>query len=235
MTDNGAPRKKLPPYVPYRTFINFIDGLRIALPQIIDRSLMKSMSGTTQGQVISALEYLGLITDTGEVTEKMGRLVNSEGAEREQTQKEIIKSGYAFLFEDDGFQIKRATQQQLDGLFSQEGVSGDTLRKAVTFFIKASKDAKITLSPHVTKARISKSSPAKPGKKTTQKKNKASSNSDAPKEEDVRQEDISLEKILLSKFPAFNPSWEPEVQVKWFDGFDKLMERVKSKGENGIA
>lgn len=36
--------------------------------------------------------------------------------------------------------------------------------------------------------------------------------------------DTPLEKLLLSKFPSFDPVWTSEVQVKWFDGFNKLLD-----------
>lgn len=54
-------KKKLPPYLPYRTLRSFLDNMKVALPNRIDRSLMPTMSGAMQSQLIGALEYLRLI------------------------------------------------------------------------------------------------------------------------------------------------------------------------------
>ena len=51
----------LPPYVAYRTFRSFIQLLSPAVPGRIDRSLMASMSGASQSQLIHALRCLRLI------------------------------------------------------------------------------------------------------------------------------------------------------------------------------
>ncbi|MCX6702884.1 MAG: DUF5343 domain-containing protein, partial [Candidatus Wolfebacteria bacterium] len=138
--------KKLPPYVPYKTLINFLESLKIALPQRIDRSLMASMSGSLQGQLMLALEYLDLITDNGVPTEKLNRLVHSEDAEYQRELREIITSSYRFLFED-GLQLARATASQLRERFDQTGAKGDTLDRCLRFFLSIAGAAGLELSP----------------------------------------------------------------------------------------
>jgi hypothetical protein len=32
--------------------------------------------------------------------------------------------------------------------------------------------------------------------------------------------------VLIEKFPNFDPAWPPEVQVKWFEGFERLLEAL---------
>ena len=32
---------------------------------------------------------------------------------------------------------------------------------------------------------------------------------------------------LMDKFPAFDPSWSPEIQTKWFEAFAKMQDMVK--------
>lgn len=44
-------------------------------------------------------------------------------------------------------------------------------------------------------------------------------------------EDLRLQ--LLDKFPALNPSWPPEVQGKWLDGFNKLLDLCGPKNAGG--
>ncbi|MDD4465958.1 MAG: hypothetical protein PHY25_04705, partial [Dehalococcoidales bacterium] len=55
-------RRQLPPYVSYRSFWNFLDRLREAVPARIDRSYWgDKFSGSTGTQLMGALRYLGLI------------------------------------------------------------------------------------------------------------------------------------------------------------------------------
>ena len=34
---------------------------------------------------------------------------------------------------------------------------------------------------------------------------------------------MSWQQMLLAKFPSFDPAWSTEVQAKWFDAFERLM------------
>ena len=55
-------QKRLPPYVSYRTFQAFVDGLQQVIPARIDRSYWgERSSGSTGTQLMSALRFLGLI------------------------------------------------------------------------------------------------------------------------------------------------------------------------------
>jgi hypothetical protein len=42
---------------------------------------------------------------------------------------------------------------------------------------------------------------------------------------------MSWDKMLLAKFPTFDPTWTDEVKLKWFEAFDKLLERDPSQGQ----
>ena len=68
----------VPPYVPYRSFRNFIDTLKQGIPARIDRSVMGTMSGALQSQLTTTLKYLDLIAPTGQPKEALAKLVNSE-------------------------------------------------------------------------------------------------------------------------------------------------------------
>jgi len=233
MNEKESSKKLLPPYVPYRTMVNFLDSLKVSLPQRIDRSLppFKSMSGSLQGQLMLALEYLDLITDTGEVTTGLANLVQSEGEQREQVLKPILTLAYPFLFED-GLELDRATHRQLEERFAQAGATGDTLRKCVAFFLNAAKSAGIKMSPHFKKVRGPRTGAAKPRRKETPIPKSQMSPSEGLKSphEDKSPEQSSgdsWENILLSKFPSFDPAWPDEVKSKWFDDFKALMELKK--------
>src|SRR3990172_133726 len=136
-TDGG--RKPVPPYVAYKSFKNFVDGLRgHGLPGRIDRSVMGSLSGATQTNILHALRYLKLTADDGKPTEKLTNLVKAQGEEKQKYYNGIVKESYVFLFSEN-FDLKTATSRQLDERFEGLGISGDTIRKCVAFFISISK------------------------------------------------------------------------------------------------
>src|SRR4030042_3335197 len=225
MKGKETSKKLTPPYLSYKTLRNFLDSMKVAIPTRIDRSLMKSMAGGLQSQLIAALGYLNLITSDNKPTEKLTRLVNSEGPERQRALKEILTSSYTFLFKE-GFDLQRTTLQELQDFFTQAGVTGDTLRKCMAFFMKASKDAGLTLSPHI------KKTPGRPrGAKGKTKINHSINGQsfDSKDFSDSVGQNISLEQLLLSKFPSFDPAWPDEVKTKWFEGFNKLMEQFKKQ------
>ncbi|MFH0846604.1 MAG: hypothetical protein V1894_00900, partial [Chloroflexota bacterium] len=64
---NETSRKRLPPYISYRTFHNFISELQHGVPSRIDRSFWgDKYSGSSGTQLVGALRFLGLI-DTSNV------------------------------------------------------------------------------------------------------------------------------------------------------------------------
>ena len=231
MADKETAKKLLPPYVPYRTFTNFLDSLKRGIPQRIDRSLMGSTSGSLQRQIMQALEYLNLITDTGTPTEKLEQLVHSEGPKRQGFLREILESSYDFMFKD-GIQLDRATASQFRERFEKTGATGDTLRKCMAFFLTSAKAAEISLSPHIKKVPGLRPGSAKPRRKEPQIPKDRSDLIEEPQSPHEiklhgQAAGDSWENILRSKFPAFDPAWPDEVKSKWFDDFKALMELKK--------
>jgi hypothetical protein len=208
----------VPPYVPYRSFRNFIDSLKQGIPGRIDRSVMASMSGAIQSQLTAALRYLGLIKATGQPTDTLPRLVNSEGPERAKVMREIVTSSYRFLFDD--FDVKSATPRMLEEQFGAMGASGGTLSKCTNFFLAAAKEAGIETSPHLKPQR---------GPRQIRSRQRIPRIADSGTDGQTPiilaegEGDVSWAQMLLSKFPSFDPSWPDEVKVKWFDGFHRLM------------
>jgi len=143
-----AEEKLAPPYLSYRTLRNYIEALSVTpMPDRIDRTVLGNLSGQVQTQLLNALRYLGLITDSGNPTESLRKLVTTEGDDRKKMLAQVLRHRYPFLFS--GFNLQGATPGQIRERFESEGVSGDTTRKSVGFFLAAAKDAEIQLSPHV--------------------------------------------------------------------------------------
>lgn len=220
-------QKALPPYLPYRTFRTFIDSLRMAIPGRIDRSLLGTMSGTLQGQLIAALKYLDLITLHGSPTEKLSRLVNSEGAERQKIFKDILASAYTFLVHD-GFSLDRATSKQLEEQFTKVGATGDTVRKCIAFFVAAAKDAGFPLSPFIKKTRGTRGVRGRGRRMASGGMSQSSPVKAEVDQVTIEQaEPLAWRQLLLAKFPTLDPAWPDEVKVKWFESFDRLMKSVQ--------
>lgn len=129
--DTKAPRW---PYTSFKTLLNFILRLEEnkAIPPRIDRSILPGSEGQ-KTQVLAALKFLGLVTDSGDVTPLMQRLVMEE-KERPKIIRELLQKHYPAATQLAGV---HATSKQLEETFS--GLTGDTLRKAMTFYLHAAK------------------------------------------------------------------------------------------------
>jgi hypothetical protein len=208
----------IPPYLSFKTFQSFIESLRVAIPSRIDRSVMSSMSGAVQAQLMSALRYLGLVSHNGITTDKLGRLVNSDGAERKKMMHELLMQAYPFLFHD--FDLQKATTRQIEEKFMDVGASGETVRKCFAFFVAAAKEAELPLSPHIKPVR----QPRRPNQRLPRGPSTPSENV-PPILERPPDTYLTWQQLLLSKFPSFDPTWPDEVKTKWFEAFDQLMKQ----------
>lgn len=169
--------KPLPPYVPYKTFHNFIDSLKQGTPGRIDRSVMGTASGAMQNQLLAALRYLHLIDEQGTPTQSLKRLVAAEDGERSQVLRDILEASYS-LFLDDSFDLAIATPAQFDEKLKSTGASGDTVRKCAAFFLAAAKEAEIPVSSRITSAPKARSTSKPPRPKPDQPAKKANNHPD---------------------------------------------------------
>lgn len=219
----------VPPYLSYKTFSGFIQGLKVGIPTRIDRSVLNTMSGAVQGHLMSALRYLGLVSQHAVTTEKLASLVNSEGTERERVLSGILKEGYPFIFAEPAFDLQRATTGQLEEAFRKVGASGETIRKCVAFFLGAAKAAGIQVSPYIKTSGITRS-PSNKSKKSSPVNNAT----DLPQQpEGFLASTVpplaSWSQMLLAKFPSFDPGWPDGVKAKWFESFERLMKAGEEK------
>lgn len=224
MADTNGNTKLLPPYVAFISLMNFVDGLKRGIPGQIDRSLMKTMSGSMQTQMMSALKYLQLVDDAGFVKDSLTRLVNSEGAERTNILRELLTASYPFLF--GGFDLSKATSNQFRQKFTEAGASGDTVRKCIGFFLSAAKEANVEVSPYIaeTVRQQSETKPRKPATKPAVKTQRPANNSESVHEHPAKEAtQLSWEQMLLAKFPSFDPAWPDEVKKEWFTAFNRMM------------
>ncbi len=226
-------QKRLPPYVSYRTFRNFIDGLQPGIPARIDRSYWgDNLSGSTGTQLVAALRFLGLLDGDSLPTNRLKMLVFAKGNERSEVLRQISTEAFGFLTQSQ-FDFQTATYAQLVEVFSHTyQLTPDVCRKCTKFFIGLANDAGIPISQFILKR--SKTMHTGTGPKTvrtTRKVHKGTNrNSIVPETVELIPDRTSLDKILLTKFPAFDPAWSDEIKLKWFDGFDQLLKRSLSIG-----
>lgn len=150
-SESVAGQLPTPPYVSYKTYRGFLEGLGDLLPSRIDRSLMSSMSGGTQSHLQQALRATGLVGEEGVPTERLRNLHRATDDERKAALHGIVRSTYPFLWESP-FDLRATTSQHLDEQFrNNTGATGSTVERCVNFFKAIAQDAGIELSPHIQK------------------------------------------------------------------------------------
>ena len=227
-SDKG--RKSSPPYVSYRTFHNFLDGLQQGIPARIDRSYWGDRwSGSTGIQLMAALRFLGLTDNNGMPTPKLRQLASAKSAQKAELLKQITYEAFGPVLQQGAFDLGEATYSQLEEAFHNTyQLTGDVSRKCIKFFLLLAGDAGVPLSSFVVR-RLRKSRTVHDGigtKRNTKKiGTRTNQNALIPQAMDEIPEQLSWSKMVLSKFPTFDPGWSEELQKKWFDAFDKLLQR----------
>ncbi len=225
MADDSS-RKRIPPYVSYRTFRNFIEGLQQGMPSRIDRSYWgDKWSGSNGTQAVASLRFMGLIDNNSMPTNYLRQLVFAKGDLREQILKQITTESFGFILKS-SLDPQTATYSQLEEAFHNTfQITGDVLRKCTKFFIELAADASIPLSPFILKK--SGTARASTGTKRITKKvyTRTKRNLLIPQTTEEIPDQTSWDKMLLAKFPTFDPSWADEVKLQWFQAFDELLKR----------
>jgi len=224
VTENG--RKHLPPYVSYRTFGNFINGLQQNLPSRIDRSYWGDMfSGSNGTQLMAALRFLKLIDANGKPMDQLKQLAAVRGEQRAPILRRVTIEAFDFVTKGP-LELERATYGQLQEAFhSSFQLTDDVSRKCVKFFIAMAGDAGINLSTFITKK--TRTPRTAPGTKMSVKKPVIRTNRNAQIPMDLEEvpQQSEWNNMLLAKFPSFDPAWNDELKLKWFIAFDELLKK----------
>jgi len=152
----------LPPYLPYKTFLSFLDHLKtIGMPSHIDKSVMPHLSGAIQGWLKSALKYMKLVRDDDSPDPKLDKLVTADADARKTMLRELFDSSYAFL-KSANIDLKTTTPQKLRAAITNIGAQGDTAEKVQAFMIAMAKDVGLNMSPLLAKRAASVRKPRTP-------------------------------------------------------------------------
>jgi hypothetical protein len=147
-TSGSEAAKRTPPAFSFTTFCNFLESFKPdTIPSHIDRSVMGSMSGGNQAYLLGALRFFGLIDEHNVPTPVFVEFIHADKEGREKLWANMIRSRYGFLLE--AVNIERTTTNIVQDKFRDQGINGDTIRKAITFFLHAAKAANMKISPHV--------------------------------------------------------------------------------------
>ncbi len=225
-------RRHLPPYLSYRTFRNFIEGLRKGIPARLDRRYWgERFSGSNGNHLIATLRFLGLIDASGTPTSRLRRLVSAKDEQKTELLKEITTEAYGFLLQG-SFEPQTATYAQLQEVFQDRfQPTSDVSRKCIKFFVALAGDSGIPLSQFISKRfRATRSGT---GTKVSAKRTitKTSRNLVVPQNLEGVPHRIPWDEMLLTKFPTFDPTWSDEVKLKWFEAFDQLLKEGLTKSE----
>lgn len=144
-TASATAKGPLPPYIAFKTLIDLIERMeREEPPTRVDPTYLDTYAGGYRPTVISNLQTLGLLTKTGEPTELLLGLVSAD----EVTRKELMAKMLGDVYADVLALPKNSTQGQFLDAFTGRGAQGDTRRKAVSFFLKACKNAGVQTGTH---------------------------------------------------------------------------------------
>ncbi|MFH1031395.1 MAG: DUF5343 domain-containing protein [Chloroflexota bacterium] len=218
-------KRRLPPYVSYRTFRNFLDRLgQQQVPARIDRSFWGDLlSGSNGTQLMAALHFLNLIDANNRPTPLLRQLVTAKTEQRTQLFREITNQSFNFALKGLS-DTQNATYAQLQEVFHDTfQLADDVSRKCIKFFTALSSDAGIPLSPFITKRmRLIQTGTKSSGKRVGNRTNR---NINIPQSVEKVPSKDGWNEQLLAKFPTFDPSWSEEIKEKWFQAFDELLKR----------
>ena len=139
----SIPVNRVVAYVPFTTFLSAIEGLERGIPPQIDTSVWPTYSVAIQSQLLGSFRFLSLIDNGGKPTAALKSLVQDK-ANRKVTLRRILESSYARIVSLD---LTRISPRHFDEAIHEYGMSGETHKKVVSFFLRAARHAELPLSP----------------------------------------------------------------------------------------
>lgn len=227
-----------PPYLSFQTFWSFLEELvSRPLPGKLDRSVMRKKSGSDQANLAVALKSFGLIDESWTVT-GLNDLSKTDETGRTQWLAMQIREHYAAQMKvSDG----NGTEQQLRDSFKEAfGLeSADTVRKAMTFFLHATKKVGIETSHYFPSTRSGSGAPGTPKPRRASSRRKPASDNARKPEPDTGAADVAAHEhrnVTLGTAGTVSI----DVKVKWLDLSDdqftklrKLIKDIEALGQSG--
>lgn len=205
-----------PPYVSFVTLKNAIEKMARegGVPSQVDRSYLSNLPGSTQAQLIAAMKWLGLIDAKMMPTDLLEGLVEQDERDRVETFKAILGERYPAATALPPL----ATQQQLENVFRDMGLTGSTMRKGVAFFLAAAKFSDLAVSPHFKTPRVTNGE-RKP-RKTADKTGGISARATVGGTAEIQQARGQLHPLiqgLIMELPPPNAAFPKTKQEDWLE------------------
>lgn len=236
----AEPQKWVPPYISFSTLLGLLDRMRDddGAPPQIDKSYLKGMSGGYQSQVIAALKSLNLIGPDGMVKERLNELVAAK--DREARVPIIAEMLREFYPEPVRLGTIKATQGQLEAAFREWSISGDTLRKAIAFYLAGARYADVKVStnfrvPPVTAGEGRK--PKKPpggGAGSGGGEGSRGTDGETPKlpvDETWQQQIEPVVLEWLKRIPAKDKPWPKADRLRWNTVLMAMLDGIHTEGD----
>lgn len=135
-------------YVPFKTFLGAIELLERHMPNQIDSSLWPSYSGAIRSQLLNCFRFLDLIDANGRPTPGLKALVRDK-AGRKGSLRKILETSYAPVV---NLGLEKMTPRQFrDAMNEFGGMTGDTQKKVVSFFLRAARYSELPMAPLLSK------------------------------------------------------------------------------------
>ena len=139
-----------PMYASFVTFTTLLDWLAEmpTIPSKIDRSLWsQKFNGSNGTQLVAGMRFLGLLE--GETPQKkLIGLVRASGDERHDLMEQMLRDAYGEALIDG---LPAATPKMVDDAIRERGSTEATHRKAIAFFINATKATNLEIPTSVAK------------------------------------------------------------------------------------
>jgi hypothetical protein len=145
MASEENPKKATVAYVPFKTFLSAIETLGHGVPDNINRTVWPSQSGVMISQILGAFRFLGLIQQDGTPTEDLHKLVEDE-PNRKALLRKLVARSYTSLAKRD---LTKLDLGSFQNAMREYGVTGATLKKAITFFLQLARYAEVPLSAYL--------------------------------------------------------------------------------------
>lgn len=152
-TDNGEPpnetRAVTAPYMSFQGFRHLLDRLGTeGPPQVFDRSFFGDVSGSLVAQNRGALKFFDLIDDDKRPTELLRAVASTEGDDRIAILRKLAEKKYSAVIALG----TDATQGQLVEAFRATGLSGESVTKAISFYMSLADYTGLPVSPFFRRA-----------------------------------------------------------------------------------
>jgi hypothetical protein len=217
------------------------------LPDDLEQVLARVVGPSYLHHVRSAARSLGLVNGSSGPTSTLERLIRSRGVERQQVWHEIVESTYPFLVgpASGGFDVTKATQEEITDKFKEQGLSKTAIERGVTFFRRAAEAAGILSPPDSVAGQNNfsqqeelntlsnnevdnqKDGPVIPNHVAERPTSPVAEKSTDKGLVDRTSYDQQLLEQLMGKFPAFNPAWSEEIRLNWDTEFARILTHIR--------